>query len=128
LPLSGHHLALEVRCEPVEFEVCDSGHTLQTVEAVLYGATVTVDDVEDPSITGKPASELDEASWHSISSGALTVDAADNTGIRVRRVLMDGASRSMRRGRPGAGAGGCANGIQGLGLHVHAGRAPATVG
>ncbi len=71
---------------------CGRGFSLHSLEAVLYGATVNVRDDQNPTINGTPTTTL-PSRWAKPSSGSITVDASDNTGIRERRVVVDGTVR-----------------------------------
>ena len=80
---------------------------MQRIEVVLYGATVTVDDQQDPTFTDSHAVAAADGSWHTGASTAVTLPAAtDNTGIRERRAVVDGAVKQTWTA-PGATAGGC---------------------
>ena len=108
--VSGHDVwtrsvSLRGRCVPVYFGVCDRGGTIQSLEAVLYGATVTIDDLEAPSVDA-PSSPAADGRWHNEATAAVTVAAADNTGIRMRRVFV-GDEPVADHVAPGPEAGGC---------------------
>ena len=80
---------------------------MQRVEVVLYGATVTIDDQQDPSFTAQHTVAAANGSWHTANSAAVTLPAAsDNTGIRERRAIVDGVVQQTWAA-PGAAAGGC---------------------
>jgi hypothetical protein len=80
---------------------------MHSVAVVLYGATVTIDDQQDPSFTAQHTVAAANGSWHTANSTAVTLPAAsDNTGIRERRAIVDGIVQQTWAA-PGAIASGC---------------------
>ena len=85
---------------------CDIGAYLHSLQAVLYGATVTLRD-EQPPVAGVPsAPALSDGRWHGPGQYSVSSTASDNTGVRERRVLLEGYEVG-RRTAPGAADGGC---------------------
>ena len=92
------------QCVPDQYDVCERGSSLHSMEAYLYGATVTLEENEAPSVD-VGASGLADGAWRT-GPAALSVTANDNTGVRVRRVLVDGEEVG-RQEAPAAVDGGC---------------------
>jgi hypothetical protein len=72
---------------------------------VLYGATVEIEDLQDPDV-GTPATPLADGAWHRGDAAEVGVTVGDNTGIRQLQLLADGAVAATKTA-PGPGAGGC---------------------
>lgn len=83
-------LELSVRCLASPSGHCGNGGTLHAVQAVLYGATVTLSDPSTPTLTNLNGSLL--AGGYLTGSKSVTFDANDNTGIRTARLYVDGAA------------------------------------
>jgi hypothetical protein len=64
---------------------CDRGASLHRLEFVLYGATVTIEDLQPPALAGSGAIPVADGAWHNATSATVSLPAAtDNTGIRER--------------------------------------------
>ena len=92
---------------------CDIGAYLHSLQAVLYAATVTIDDHEPPVAGAPSAAGLSDGQWHGPGQYSVSSTASDNTGVRERRVLLEGYEVG-RRTAPGAADGGCGQVNQGL--------------
>ncbi len=56
---------------------------------VIYGATVTIEDLQDPAFNGSHGVATADGTWHNDSAIPVTLaEADDNTGIRQRRALI----------------------------------------
>lgn len=73
------------------------------METFLYGATVTLREDEVPSVSVGGA--MVDGAWKT-GLAELVVSATDNTGVRKRRVLVDGAQVAAQDA-PAASDGGC---------------------
>ncbi|HYF26287.1 MAG TPA: hypothetical protein VD931_11165 [Baekduia sp.] len=90
-------------CRYNDESACGRGSTLHRLETYLYDATVTISDPEPPSSSlSTPAAD---GAWH---SGAIDVTTAadDNTGVRERRLELDGQPVATIEA-PSAQDGGC---------------------
>ena len=101
--LDARTIAYGVRCEVAPY--CAHGATLRSVWALILGATVTLDDREAPVVSAVQPSGLADGQWKR-GSGSVAFSASDNTGVRERRVVVDGVERAVMLA-PGAAAGGC---------------------
>ncbi len=70
---------------------CLNGATIHHVQAVLYGATVTLSDPTDPTIVGAPSGSLFGGGWLKGSQTAQVV-GRDATGIKKLALTRDGGS------------------------------------
>jgi hypothetical protein len=100
--LNAASIAYGVRCVAAPF--CAHGATLRTVWVLILGATVTVDDREAPTVGSVAGGVVDGQWWN--RAGVVAFSAEDNTGVRRRRVLVDGIPRVVVDA-PGAAQGGC---------------------
>lgn len=83
-------LSIGGRCTPTATNtVCERGASVHSLRSILYGATVRLADTQDPTIDGGATTDL-TGGWRNAESETVTVNAADNTGIRYRRVYVDG--------------------------------------
>jgi hypothetical protein len=83
-------LTFGVRCAAASGSTCVNGALgHHAVDAVIYGATVSVADPQPPSLTSVDGA-LVESQYPHGTSGA-TFSATDNTGIRTGRIYVDGA-------------------------------------
>ncbi len=83
-------LSIGGRCVPTATNtVCERGASIHRLRSVLYGATAWLTDLQDPVIDGAATSDL-AGGWRDTASGTVTVKASDNTGIRYRRIYVDG--------------------------------------
>lgn len=103
--LSTSRLSFGARCVPVHWTSCETGGTMHRLEMLVYGARVTVED-DEPPVVAAPQTVLSDGAWHREATSQLVAAASDNTGIRARRVLLDGVERQAESA-PGAAAGGC---------------------
>jgi hypothetical protein len=94
-------LAYGIRCQNV-WGSCTNGSDLHRVWAIVRSASVTLDDLESPTV-GAPSGVLADGEWHR-GSGVLAFEASDNTGVRVRR-LVEGSVVRATRTAPGAPSG-----------------------
>jgi hypothetical protein len=108
--LNASTIAYGVRCVVAPY--CAHGATLRTVWALVLGATVTLDDRERPVVGGVEGVGVADGRWWN-RVGGVSFFAQDNTGVRRRRVVVDGVVREAVDA-PGAAAGGC--GDVGLGV------------
>lgn len=104
LPPGATSLSIGGRCVPTATNtVCERGASIHSLRSVLYGATVHLADLQDPTIDGAATTSL-TGGWRNAGSGTSTVDASDNTGIRYRRVYVDG---KLKQAEEPTVAGGC---------------------
>lgn len=103
--LSTSRLAFGAKCVPTRWGACETGGTMHSLEMVLYGARVSIEDDEAPSAAA-PLTALADGAWHSAANASINASASDNTGIRVRRLLVDGVARNVETA-PGKDDGGC---------------------
>ncbi|HEX8120912.1 MAG TPA: hypothetical protein VF549_06570 [Solirubrobacteraceae bacterium] len=101
--LNAHSIAYGVRCVTAPY--CAHLWDLHAVWVLVLGATVTVDDREGPVVSSPERSGVADGRWWN-RAGVLTFSASDNTGVRRRRVVVDGVTRVVVDA-PGASAGGC---------------------
>ncbi|HEV2815150.1 MAG TPA: hypothetical protein VGW10_17985, partial [Solirubrobacteraceae bacterium] len=101
--LNATTIAYGVRCVVPPY--CAHGATLRTVWVLVLGATVTLDDREAPVVSGLAPSGIADGRWWN-RAGGVSFSASDNTGVRRRRVVVDGVTRAVFDA-PGAAAGGC---------------------
>jgi hypothetical protein len=102
--LDARSIAYGVRCEH-QWGGCPTGALLHEVWATILAATITLDDVEAPTVGGLAAVGLADGGWHR-GSGQVTFSASDNTGV-FRRRLVEGSVVRAEWTAPGAAAGGC---------------------
>jgi hypothetical protein len=81
-------LTVGVACSPNPTGNCSNGGTLHAAIAVLYGATVTLSDSSNPSVSNV-AGDLFGGGYVT-GARSVSFDATDNVGIRSARVLVDG--------------------------------------
>jgi hypothetical protein len=91
--LSAKTLAYGVRCE-TSYGSCTNGWSLHHVWAIVRSATVTLEDTQPPVVSA-PRGELADGAWRR-GGGSLVFSAEDNTGVRVRRLVVDGRVRASR--------------------------------
>jgi hypothetical protein len=101
--LNAQSIAYGARCQTV-WGSCTNGATLHEVWVLVLSATVTLDDLEPPTV-GPVSGGLADGRWHN-GGGELRFSATDNTGIRIRR-LVEGETVRASRTAPGAAQGGC---------------------
>jgi hypothetical protein len=101
--LDARSIAYGIRCVTAPY--CAHLWDLRAVWVLVLGATVTLDDRESPVVSGVEASGVADGRWWN-RAGVVSFSASDNTGIRRRRVVVDGVTRGLVDA-PGASAGGC---------------------
>lgn len=101
--LNARSIAYGVRCVTAPY--CAHLWDLRAVWVLVLGATVTLDDREAPSVSVVEGSGVADGRWWN-GAGVVVFSGQDNTGIRRRRVVVDGVSRVVVDA-PGAAAGGC---------------------
>lgn len=86
--LNAAWLRIGARCAPTPpFTGCVRGGTLQAVIAVLYRATVTIDDPSAPTVSSLSGG-LTSGAWQR-GTGAVSFTGRDITGIKRLRILVD---------------------------------------
>jgi hypothetical protein len=100
--LDAREIAYGVRCVTAPY--CAHLWDLRAVWVLILGATVTLDDREAPAVGGVEGGVVDGRWWN--RAGVVAFSAEDNTGVRRRRVLVDGVPRVVVDA-PGAAQGGC---------------------
>jgi hypothetical protein len=86
-------LSVGVGCTAPTNSTCVNGALgHHAVEAVLYGATVTLSDSRTPTVSNVNGPLF--ASAYATGGQAATFDASDNTGIRSARLYVDGSPQT----------------------------------
>jgi hypothetical protein len=101
--LNARTIAYGVRCVVAPY--CAHLWDLRAVWVLVLGATVTVDDRQAPTVSSVDVAGVGGGNWWN-RVGSVSFSAQDNTGVRRRRVLVDGVVRTVVDA-PGASAGGC---------------------
>jgi hypothetical protein len=101
--LNASTIAYGVRCVVAPY--CAHGATLRSVWVLVLGATVTLDDRQAPTVSTVDVGGVGGGAWWN-RGGSVSFSAEDNTGLRRRRVVVDGVSRVVVDA-PSASAGGC---------------------
>ncbi|MFP5372963.1 MAG: hypothetical protein ACLGI3_19780, partial [Actinomycetes bacterium] len=87
--LAANVLRVGARCAPSSPETtCTDGSTIHSVTAVVYGATVTINDPEAPTV-GSLGGTLTDGGWLR-GTRTATFSAGDETGIAQLELVRDG--------------------------------------
>jgi hypothetical protein len=112
--LSASSVRIGGLCVPFWGGSCDRGATIHSLEVVLYGATMTLEDTQDPTVGAISAPSVADGRWHNDTSTSVTFTATDNTGIRRRGVRIGGIEQlTATAAGPDAATPGC--GVPGAG-------------
>lgn len=91
-PLSTSSLSVGIEC-PSGGPVCGNGSSVHRAWAAIYASTVTLEDLQVPSLTNPAGSVWTNEGFHRGAETA-TFDASDNVGFKRTRVLVDGVPRT----------------------------------
>jgi hypothetical protein len=88
--LNATGLTLGITCRATGLVVCGNGGSLNTVQAELFDAIITITDPSAPTVQTPAGLGWTITGWAS-GTLPLTVASGDNTGIKSTQVLIDGS-------------------------------------